>query len=253
MLVDTHCHIFEEYYKNIDDIMLNVQKSNVKVIINSGCDIETNREVLSLVDKYKIMYGTIGIHPENCDKYSQADVDFIESNLSHPKIIAIGEIGLDYYYPNSDKEKQKELFVKQMKIAEKYEVPVIIHSREALQDTLDILKQFKVKGVIHSYSGSVETAFEYIKIGYYIGINGIVTFKNCNLAKYLIEIPLDKIILETDSPYLCPDPFRGKQNEPQNIEIIANYLAKIYSLPVEEIARVTSNNAAHLFDINITM
>ena len=253
MLIDTHCHLFEEYYTDIDKTMLDIQKSNVKAVINSGCDFKTNCEVVSLIDKYEIMYGTIGIHPENCDKYIKSDLTHMEENLIHSKIVAIGEIGLDYYYSNDNKEQQQELFIKQLEMAEKYNFPVIIHSREATRDTLNILRKFKLKGVIHSYSGSIETAFEYIKLGYYIGINGIVTFKNCNLSKYLNQIPISNILLETDSPYLCPDPFRGKKNEPQNIEIIANFLSKIYVLSTAEVARITTDNAMHLFDINITM
>src|SRR5699024_6836671 len=161
--------------------------------------------------------GALGIHPEYVENYTLDDIKFIEDNLNNPKIVAIGEIGLDYHYSKENKEEQIKLLELQLKLAEKYGVPVIIHSREATEDTINTLKKYKVRGVIHSFSGSLETAKIYIKMGYLLGINGVVTFKNCNLKDVLKEIPIENIVLETDSPYLTPVPFRGKQNNSSHI------------------------------------
>ena len=163
------------------------------------------------------MYGAIGIHPEEVENYSLDDIKFIEDNLNNKKVVAIGEIGLDYHYSKENKEKQIKLFELQLDIANKYKVPVIIHSRDATEDTINILRKYNIKGVIHSFSGSLETAKIYIKRGFLLGINGVVTFKNCNLKDILVNIGLNNIILETDSPYLTPVPYRGKQNNPSHI------------------------------------
>ena len=154
MFIDTHCHIYREYYDDLDMIVDKIKKANIKKIINNGCDIQSNKEVLSSVLKYDIMYGAIGIHPENVDKYTEEDLNFIVEHIKDKKIVAIGEIGLDYYWVKDNKEKQIDLFRKQLAIAEEFNVPVIIHSRDATLDTINILKEYKVKGVIHSFSGS---------------------------------------------------------------------------------------------------
>ena len=177
MLTDSHCHIFSEDYNDIDSIINNAKEKGVDRLIISAYNFESSKEVLSLIKKYPNVYGTIGLHPEN----ALEDFDYnIFDNLPE-KIIAIGEIGLDYYYTKNTKEKQIEILEKQLNTAEKLNLPVVIHSREATQDTIDILKKHKVKGVIHSFSGSYETAQIYLKMGYKLGVNGVITFKNCNL------------------------------------------------------------------------
>ena len=249
MFTDTHCHIYKEYYENIDEVLKNAKKSNVNRMINNGCDKKSNEEVLELTQKYENIYGAIGIHPENVEEYTKEDLKHIEENIKNKKIIAIGEIGLDYHYTKENKESQKELLESQLKIAEHYHLPVIIHSREATEDTINTLKKYKITGVIHSFSGSLETARIYIKMGYLLGINGVITFKNSKLKEVIKEIPLDNIILETDSPYLTPEPFRGKRNEPARIHEIAKFICELKDISLDELSRITNDNIKRIFDI----
>lgn len=248
MLIDTHCHLYSEYYSDIDDIVNLAKKSDVNILINNGCDSKSNKEVIDLLDKYKNMYGAIGIHPEEVENYSLDDIKFIEDNLNNKKVVAIGEIGLDYHYSKENKEKQIKLFELQLDIANKYKVPVIIHSRDATEDTINILRKYNIKGVIHSFSGSLETAKIYIKMGFLLGINGVVTFKNCNLKDILVNIGLNNIILETDSPYLTPVPYRGKQNNPSHILDIAKYISEIFNVSLEEVSKITTKNVLDLYN-----
>lgn len=249
MFTDTHCHIYSEYYDNIDEVISESKKNLVTRYINNGCDANSNKEVLSLIGKYEGMYGAIGIHPENVLEYSKDDLNFIENNLSNPKIIAIGEIGLDYHYSKEQKNEQMELLESQLILSEKYNIPVIIHSREATLDIINILKKYKVKGVIHSFSGSLETAKEYIKMGFLLGINGVITFKNANLKDVIKEISLDNIVLETDSPYLTPEPFRGKKNSPNHIVDIAKFICNLKGISLSELSNITNNNIKNMFYI----
>ena len=247
MLIDTHCHLYKEYYEDIDSIIKLSKENNVVYYINNGCDAKSNIEVLESVEKYPSVYGALGIHPENVENYILDDIKFIEDNLNNKKIVAIGEIGLDYHYSKENKYEQIKLLELQLKLAEKYDMPVIIHSRDATEDTINTLKKYKVKGIIHSFSGSLETAKIYIKMGYLLGINGVVTFKNCNLKDVLKEIPLENIVLETDSPYLTPVPYRGKQNNPSHILDIANFISEIYDLTLDDVSRITTDNVIKLY------
>ena len=249
MFTDTHCHIYKEYYENIDEILKNAKENKINRMINNGCDKKSNSEVLELIGKYENMYGALGIHPENVEEYIQEDIKLIEKQLNHKKVIAIGEIGLDHHYTKENKEKQKKLLEEQLSLAERYHLPVIIHSREATEDTINILKNYKTKGVIHSFSGSLETAKIYIKMGYLLGINGVITFQNSKLKDVIREIPLENIVLETDSPYLTPEPFRGKRNEPARILEIAKFISELKEISIEELARITNDNIKRIFDI----
>ena len=249
MFTDSHCHLYDEYYENIDEIINVSLQNGVVRFINNGCDTKSNKEVLDKISKYDNMYGAIGIHPENVDNYTIDDIKFIEENLDNKKIIAIGEIGLDYYYTKDNKEKQKELFEIELKLAEKYKLPLIIHSRDATLDTINILKKYNVKGLIHSFSGSLETAKEYIKMGYLIGINGVITFKNANIKDVIKEIPLEYLVLETDSPYLTPMPFRGKQNNPSHILDIVKFVCELKNISLDELSKITNNNLERIFNI----
>ena len=249
MFTDTHCHIYKEYYENIEEVLKNAKKSNVNRMINNGCDKKSNEEVLELTKNYENIYGAIGIHPENIANYSDEDLKWIEENLKQSKIIAIGEIGLDYHYTKENKTEQIKLLERQLKIAEQYHLPVIIHSREATEDTINTLKKYKVTGVIHSFSGSLETAKIYIKMGYLLGINGVITFKNSKLKDVIKEIPLESIVLETDSPYLTPEPFRGKKNEPARIKEIAEFICDLKGISLEDLATITNHNIKRIFDI----
>ena len=249
MFTDTHCHIYKEYYENIDEILKRALESNINRVINNGCNRESNKEVLALANTYNNMYIALGIHPESADTYQKEDLTFIEENLSNPKVIAIGEIGLDYHYTKENKTLQIKLLESQLKIAETHNLPVIIHSREATEDTINTLKKYHVKGVIHSFSGSLETAKIYIKMGYLLGINGVITFKNSKLKEVIKEIPLEHLVLETDSPYLTPEPFRGKPNEPARIKEIATFISELKGISLEELARITNENIMRIFDI----
>ena len=249
MFVDTHCHLFEEYYDNLDQLSEVVQKAGIDKVINNGCDELSNREVLNSIKKYDYMYGAIGIHPEHVLSYTDDDLKFVEEHLSDDKVVALGEIGLDYYYSKDNKKEQIELFEKQLAIAEKYNKPVIVHSREATQDTIDSLKKFKVKGVLHAFNGSYETAQIYIKMGFLLGIGGVITFKNCNLKDVIEKIDLKNIVLETDSPYLTPTPNRGKRNDPSHVIDIAKFICDLKNISIGELSKITNENVKRCFDI----
>ena len=248
MLVDTHCHIFSEYYDDIDEVVMRARDAGVIMLVVNGIDRRTNEEVLELVKKYDIVYGALGFQPEVSESAIDDDFRFIEEHINDDKIVAVGEIGLDYHY-NVDKEKQKNVFKRQLEIAKKYNKPVIVHSRECIQDTYDILKVSSVKGIMHCYSGSVEMAREFCKIGFYLGIGGIVTFKNAvKLVDVIKNVGLEYIVLETDSPYLSPEPYRGKRNEPINIGVILQKICALKGLDYKEASDITTENVLRLFD-----
>ena len=248
MFVDTHCHIFKSDYDNIDEVLNNASNNNIKYYINNGSDREYNKEVLNLVKKYDNMYGALGIHPESVDNYTLEDIKFIENNLNNEKIVAIGEIGLDYHYTRENKDEQIKLLEMQLSLAEKYNLPVIIHSRDATEDTINTLKKFNCRGTIHSFSGSLETAKIYIKMGYLLGVNGVITFKNCNIKDVIKEVGLDNIVLETDSPYLTPVPYRGMKNDPSHIMDIAKFVSELYNVSLEELSYRTNENIKRMYE-----
>ena len=250
MYIDTHCHLSSEDYDDIDLIVRENRENNIDNIIISGCSRDSIKESLSLIEKYNDVYATIGYHPSEVDITDSSDLLLLEEKIKHKKVVGIGEIGLDYHYGSDNKEKQIELFRKQMNLAEKYKLPVVIHSRDATLDTINVLKEFpNVVGDIHCFSGSVETAKIYINMGYKLGIGGVVTFKNSNLYKVVESVGLDNIILETDSPYLTPEPFRGKKNSSKYIPYIAKRISEILDCSVEEVGEKTTKNALSLFDL----
>ena len=246
--VDTHCHIFKSDYENIDEVLKNASNNHIKYVINNGSNNKFNKEVLDLIEKYPNMYGAIGIHPEDVDDATQEDIKFIEVNLSNEKIVAIGEIGLDYHYTKENKDEQIKLLEMQLSLAEEYNLPVIIHSRDATEDTINTLKKFNCRGTIHSFSGSLETAKIYIKMGYLLGVNGVITFKNCNIKDVIKEVGLDNIVLETDSPYLTPVPYRGMQNNPSHILDIAKFVSELYNVSLEELSYRTNENIKRMYE-----
>ena len=248
MFVDTHCHLSKEDYDNIDREIEDDKAAKVFKKIVSGCSKKTIEEALLLKDKYDIVYVTIGYHPEYASTVTIEDLDYLKSLLREKKVVGIGEIGLDYHYGKENIDKQKWLFEKQLEIAEEFNLPVVIHSRDATKDTIDILKKYKVKGIIHCFSGSFEIANIYIKMGFLLGIGGVLTFKNSKLKEVVKEISLDSIVLETDSPYLTPVPFRGKQNSSKYLYYIAEFIADIKNIDIKEVAETTSKNAESLFD-----
>lgn len=235
-----------EYYESLDEIVKNMDG----LMIVSGVDDKSNLEVLDLISKYDNVYGTLGLHPENIDSLTKNSFDIIEQNLNNPKIVGIGEIGLDYYWVKDNKEDQKALLIKQLDLAKKYSKPIVVHSREAIKDTYDILKNYKLKGTIHCFNSSLEMAREFIKLGYKIGIGGVVTFKNAKKLCEIVEnIDIKDILIETDSPYLTPEPFRGQRNEPKNVYFVALKIAELKRMALEEVIEETYKNAINEFDL----
>ena len=250
MYIDTHCHLSREDYDDIDKVIEENKNANIDKIVVSGCSRESIEEVMDLKDRYDMVYVTIGYHPEYADTVTESDLDYLKSLLGEKKVVGIGEIGLDYHYTKDNKDKQIWLFEEQLKIANAFNLPVVIHSRDATMDTINTLKKYKVKGIIHCFSGSLETANIYISMGFLLGIGGVVTFKNSKLKDVVKELFLESIVLETDSPYLTPVPFRGKINSSKYLEFIANFIADIKNISLEELAEITSKNASSLFDFN---
>ncbi len=251
MFIDTHCHLSLEDYDDIDSILADNRSAGIDKIIISGCTKESILESLKYCKKYGDVYATIGYHPSEADITTRVDLEKLEEQIQNDKIVGVGEIGLDYHYGKENSEIQKDLFRKQMQLAEKYHLPVVIHSRDATADTIAILKEFpNVIGDIHCFSGSLETAQIYISMGYKLGIGGVVTFKNSNLFKIIESVGLSNILLETDSPYLTPEPYRGKKNSSKYIPFIANCIAEILSVSVEEVSQKTIENTLSLFDLH---
>ena len=247
-LVDTHCHI--SLTDDIDSMIMDAEKNNVLKFIMSGCDARSIRDGLEIIYRYPSIFMTVGFHPDEVDNITDKDINDLELLLkTNKKIVGIGEIGLDYYHNDMNIERQKEYFIKQLELAEKYDLPVVIHSRESIQDVLDILKNHHNRGVIHCFSGSLEMAKEFIKIGFYLWIGGVLTFKNSKLKEVVEEIPLDNLVLETDSPYLAPEPYRGHTNYPENIKIVAQALRKIKGVSLEEVTAKTTENVNKIYNL----
>ncbi len=247
MIFDTHSHYTDEQFSDRDELLTKLNREkNVSEIITCGTDIESSKESISLAEKFPFVYAAVGFHPEvltRCD----TNIPALRQLLTD-KVVAIGEIGLDYYWNKENKEKQKEGFISQIKLAQELNLPVIVHDREAHGDTLEILKAYKPKGVLHCFSGSTEMAKEIIKLGMYIGIGGVITFKNAkNLPEVVETLPLDRILLETDAPYLAPVPFRSKRNDSSLIPYIAEKIGDIKGISKEEILKITRENAYNLF------
>lgn len=250
MYIDSHTHLSSEYYNDINEIINRANKNKVKYLIVSCCSISEIKEGLKYIDKYQNIFLTIGLHPQESENYADGDIKWIEKLIkNNNRIIGIGEIGLDYYYGKETSSEQKKLFITQLELAEKLSYPVVIHTRDATEDTLNILKNYKLNGIIHCFNGSIETANQYIKLGYKLGIGGVLTFKNSKLSTVIEKVSLSSIVLETDSPYLTPEPFRGKKNEPKNIPIIAEKIANLKGLRIEEVENQTTNNVVTIFDL----
>lgn len=248
-MIDTHAHLFYEYYNDFDALIKEIKAAGIEKVIVNGCDMKSNLEVLELVKKYDILYGAIGFHPTEEHDNIDDCISFLNDHVNDKKIVAIGEIGLDYHYDNTDKYKQHILFKKQLDVAQNNQKPIIVHSRDSIQDTYDLLSKYNLRGSIHAYSGSLEMAKKFIKLGFYLGIGGVCTFKNAkNIISVIKDVDLAYILLETDSPYLSPEPFRGHVNSPCNIPIVANKISEIKNVSISLVIRDTSNNAIDLFD-----
>lgn len=249
-LVDTHCHIDNEKFNEDRDEVIKRIGENLEFCVNIGYDIKSSKETVKMTEEHSFIYGAIGIHPMDITEYSDEWEKELEELAKNKKVVAIGEIGLDYYWMTEPKEYQKEIFVRQLKLAERVGKPVVIHTRDAMEDTIEILKEFpNIRGVIHCYPGSAESAKELID-RFYLGIGGTLTFKNnkktINVVK---EIPLERIVIETDCPYLTPEPYRGKRNEPIYVEYVARKIAEIKGISYEEVVKVTTENAKKLYGL----
>lgn len=252
MIFESHAHYDnEQFHKDREALFKAFPESNIQYVINVGSDMRSSRISIELAKRYPFIYAAVGVHPHEVADMKEEYLEHLLHFAAYEKVVAIGEIGLDYHYDYAPRSIQRLWFREQLKLAKELELPVIIHSREASQDTFDIMMEAKLgdsSGVIHCYSGSAEMALEYVKKGFYIGVGGVVTFKN---AKRLIEtveaIPLDKILIETDAPYLAPVPHRGKRNDSRYLQEVINAIAKIKGVTPQEVEEVTYNNGKKLF------
>ena len=211
--------------------------------------MKSNMEVLELVNKYDIVYGTLGFHPTELDDFDASHFDWLEEHICDKGIVGVGEIGLDYHYEDTDRDKEIMVFRRQLDIATKYNKPIIVHSRDSIQDTYNILKEYNLRGSIHCFSGSVEMGRLFIRLGYKLGVGGIITYKNAKTIKDVVrDTDLSYILLETDSPYLSPVPYRGMQNNPYNVSLVAEEIASLKNTTKAEVIRVTTDNAERIFD-----
>lgn len=250
MIIDSHCHILSDLYENVDYEIKKAINNGISKIIINGYDIKTSIEAAYLSLQYDEVYASIGIGPQNIDDLPSNYEDEIKKLLNIGKIVAIGEIGLDYYWTKENKEKQIEVFKTMLSIAKENNLPVIVHSRDSIMDTYNLLREYNVRGIMHCYSGSLQMAKEFIKLGFLIGIGGIVTFKNAKKIKEIVkEIPIESISLETDSPYLTPEPLRGTPNNPMNLKYIINQIAAIKGLTSSYVISKTSCNVMSKFDL----
>lgn len=250
-IFDSHAHYTDKAFNDDRENMLSsLKESGICGIINCGADIESSVFSVELSKEYDYIYAACGIHPEEADKIPENYIDILQSLAKNEKCVAIGEIGLDYYWRQDTKEKQKELFENQILLSKELDLPIIVHDREAHGDTLEILKKYKPKGVLHCFSGSPETAEEILKLGMYIGLGGALTFKNARKAVEVAEmLSLDRLLLETDCPYMAPVPFRGKRNFSGYIPYIAEKVAEIKGIDPQTVLDVTSENTKKLFNI----
>ena len=248
MLYDTHCHLYKEYYDDIDSIIKKAKDNGVEKYISDATNIDTCYEMLDLANKYDDVYITLGIHPECVDDSYEELESIVMNNLDNTKFIAIGEIGLDYHYEGYDRDKQINLLEKQLCLAEKINKPVVIHSRDAFDDMINILRKHNCRGVIHCFEGTLEEYKQYEDLGYYIGVDGNVTFKNSKTRDVIKEVPMDRILLETDSPYLTPEPYRGTTNDPSNIKVIAEYIANLKNIDINDVKMCQKSVVSKVFD-----
>lgn len=253
IIFDAHAHYDDDKFNNDrEELLISMKNKGVGCIVNAAVDIDTSKWAISYADKYDFMYATVGIHPE-CAKDVEGDyLSQLEELANHKKVVAIGEIGLDYYWDEVPRDVQKEVFVKQLELAKRLNLPVVIHDRDAHGDTMNILKQYKPKGIVHCFSGSVEMCKEVVKLGMSISLGGVVTFKNARHSVDVAEyIPLDRLLLETDAPYLTPVPFRGKRCDSSMIKFTAMKIAEIKGISVEQLLDITTENACKLYNITL--
>lgn len=255
MFFDTHAHLDDEQFAaDADEVISGLNNVGIGMYTNIGADIESSKKSIFFAEKYPFVYAAVGIHPEFAAQTSEKDIEEIARLAAHPKAVAIGEIGLDYYYGAEEKESQKKWFARQLELAMELNMPFVVHDREAHKDCMDILKKYDVRrtgGIMHCFSGSAELAKEVISLGMVIALGGSLTFKNnVKTVRVAEEIPLEYIVLETDSPYLAPVPNRGKRNTPEYVKLVAEKIAEIKNIPLGEVERVTTENAKRVYGID---
>ena len=260
MIIDTHAHYDDEAFQEDRDALLSsFAEHDIEIVVNVGASLKTSENTLKLTKEYPFVYGAIGVHPSETAELNEENFKFLEENLKEDKIVAVGEIGLDYYWDTPEREIQTKWFKRQLSLAIREDMPVIIHSRDAANDTLVIMKEAmkeaemagkKLRGVIHCFSYGKEMAEEYVKMGFYLGIGGVLTFKNAKKLKEVVEVlPLEHIVLETDCPYLSPEPNRGKRNSSLNLPYIINAIADIKNLSYADVVSITNANAKRLYQL----
>lgn len=251
-IFESHAHYDDDAFLEDRELLLGTMAEHgIGTIINVGASMDSTRQTLELASQYPFIYAAIGVHPSETGELTEADMDFLRQHASEDKVAAIGEIGLDYHWNEPERDIQKHWFIRQMQLAKEVGLPVIIHSRDAAKDTLDIMcaeHAEDLNGVVHCYSYSKEQAKDYLNMGYYFGIGGVITFQNAKKLKEAVDyIPMDRILLETDSPYLAPVPNRGKRNDSTNLPLIAEAIAALKHMDAEDVVRISADNAHKLF------
>lgn len=255
MIFDTHAHYDDEQYNDDrDELFQQFLEHGITKVVNIATSLEVSKNNIAMSEKYPFLYGTIGIFPSETNNLPADAMERLMEYAKEPKIVAVGEVGLDYHYPDTNKEVQQEWFCKQLDVARKSKLPVCIHSRDAAKDTLDIMKDEnadQIGGVIHCYSYSVDMAKEYLDMGFYFGIGGVLTFKNGKKLRQVVDyIPLSHIVLETDAPYLAPEPYRGTRNQSLNLSLVIDKIAEIKGVTKQEVEEVTYHNACRMYEIS---
>lgn len=254
MLIDSHVHLDDRRYdKDRERIIKDLEEDGIEIVLNIGVNLQSSIESVSMAEKYNRVYAVVGFHPHYSKEAEDSTLEILKSFTNRDKVVAIGEIGLDYYHNHSPKDVQRKWFKRQLDLAKEVDLPVVIHSRDATQETFDILKEAqdgRLRGVLHCYSGSPEMAQEYIKLGFHISIAGPVTFNNARVLKEVAKtVPLDKLLIETDAPYLTPTPNRGKRNEPAYVRYVAAEIAELRGISFEELVKAVNKNTKKLFGI----
>lgn len=255
MFIDSHAHLDDKKFdRDRDMIIKNLRSNGIEIVVNVGADLKSSKSTVELAKEYENIYAVIGVHPHSASELNRDAIETLKSLSKEEKVVAIGEIGLDFYYDNSPRDIQRSAFKTQIQLAKELSLPIVIHSRQADQETFDTIKELKdenLKVLLHCYSGSVELAEEYLKLGCYISLGGPVTFKNARVPKEVAKmVPLDRLLVETDCPYLTPVPYRGKRNEPMFVKYTAEKIAEIKGIELEELAKSTLENTRKFFSIS---
>lgn len=250
-MIDSHCHLdFKDFNKNRDEVIKNARDAGIHTLINIGADLESSERSVQLAEKHKMIYATVGVHPHDAKTLDQSTYNKIKELTTHKKVVGIGEIGLDYYRDLSPRNIQKDAFRKQLEMAIELNLPVVVHTRESFNDTLEIIKDYSRDipgGVFHCFPGTIDDAFKVISLGFVISVGGVVTFNKAKMADVAAEVPLDKLILETDSPYLTPVPFRGKQNQPAYVKYVYEKVTQLREISFTDLEKTVDRTCQKLF------